>query len=787
MKLIKNILIILLVLFIINPLKINAEPIKSPLIGIGESKSIKVGDVDFNTLSFKDYSNTSTMAFGVVGKITNNSDSIIEYTVNVYYYDVNRNYVCQNTHTVTANKGTSDFNVMSSLRILNGHSVSEIKYYELLIEEKSRKIDNSKPKISSLSNYKSYPYIIDEYDVNMVVNKDNSFDITETISVYFNESRHGIYRSLPLRNNIVRLDGSNTSNRAKITNVSVNDKFTSSREGNNLKIKIGSSLNTIRGEKKYIIKYNYNLGKDKMKNYDELYFNIIGTEWDTVIGNVSFRISMPKDFDTSKLGFSKGIYGSVDNADIKYTVDDNQIIGSYDGVLQSGEGLTVRCELEEGYFSEAVNTMENIVYLIFIVPIVGLLLSFCFWYQYGKDDQVIETVEFYPPEGRNSLEIGMLYKGKADRKDVTSLLIYLANKGYIKIKETENQGLFSTYKDFEITKLREYDGNDENERLFLKGLFSVTKTVDFNKVWEIKKEAKARGEKISYNDAYKLYLETVPDITSVTSSDLYNHFYKTMEEILKKINSKENNKKIFETGRTKFSVIVIILIILSLIAIIGIPVTDNMGIEQSILSIGLIVFYSPFFISAIVSKTNILSKLFILGFITIHFFIMSSGFNLFSSFSDPTYLTGLIVGGFCIIGMILFLKYMSKRTQYGNEILGKIKGFKNFLETAEKEKLEALVMENPRYFYDILPYTYVLDVSDKWIKKFETISLEEPSWYDSPNGFNVVTFGSFMDSTMSSAERSMSSSPSDSGGSGGGSSGGGSSGGGSGGGGGGSW
>ena len=50
---------------------------------------------------------------------------------------------------------------------------------------------------------------------------------------------------------------------------------------------------------------------------------------------------------------------------------------------------------------------------------------------------------------------------------------------------------------------------------------------------------------------------------------------------------------------------------------------------------------------------------------------------------------------------------------YGNELLGKIKGFRDFLDTAEKPKLEELVMQNPVYFYNILPFTYVLDVSDK--------------------------------------------------------------------------
>lgn len=93
-----------------------------------------------------------------------------------------------------------------------------------------------------------------------------------------------------------------------------------------------------------------------------------------------------------------------------------------------------------------------------------------------------------------------------------------------------------------------------------------------------------------------------------------------------------------------------------------------------------------------------------------------------------------------------------------------------------------MVEKNPTYFYDILPYTYVLDVSNKWIKKFESISVESPTWYDGIGSFSMTTFSTFVDSTMSSMNSaSDSSSSSDS------SSGGGSSGGGSGGGGGSSW
>ena len=149
---------------------------------------------------------------------------------------------------------------------------------------------------------------------------------------------------------------------------------------------------------------------------------------------------------------------------------------------------------------------------------------------------------------------------------------------------------------------------------------------------------------------------------------------------------------------------------------------------------------------------------------------------------DSVYLSAYIVGIICVFGMVIAWRFLPKRTPYGNEMLGKIRGFKSFLQTAEKEKLEAMVESDPTYFYDILPYTYVLGVSDKWIKKFEAISLQEPTWYDSPSAFDVHNFSTFINSTMTTAQTSMTSSPSSSS-----SSGGGFSGGGSGGGGGGSW
>lgn len=63
--------------------------------------------------------------------------------------------------------------------------------------------------------------------------------------------------------------------------------------------------------------------------------------------------------------------------------------------------------------------------------------------------------------------------------------------------------------------------------------------------------------------------------------------------------------------------------------------------------------------------------------------------------------------------------FMNQKTDYGQIIYAKVLGFKNYLNTAEKNQLEILVSDDPNYFYDILPYTYVLGISDKWIGTFD--------------------------------------------------------------------
>ncbi len=414
-------------------------------------------------------------------------------------------------------------------------------------------------------------YTIQSYNINMIVNEDNTFDITENIIAYFNVAKHGIYRKIPLKNSVTRADGTKSNNRAKITDISVSENYTVSNENGYKVIKIGDVNQTFTGKHSYTIKYKYNIGKDPLKNADELYFNLIGDQWDTSISNVSFTIKMPKSFDESLLGFSSGNVGSTDSSNVTYSVNGNTIIGDTIDTLEAGQALTVRLILPEDYFVGASSNIDIFSIFVIILCAICVLIAYRLWAKYGKDDEVVETVEFYPPEGYNSAEVGFLYQGSADTKGIISLLIYLANQGYLKIEETEEKSLFSKSKGFRITKVKEYDGNNECERIFFDGLFrgSGARTINISKAKEIMQEAKRHGEKISFQDALEMSADNYGNKNSVTASDLYDNFYITLNRIKSKMNSKKNKNKIFmssASGKGKYLILMIIAIFILITA-----------------------------------------------------------------------------------------------------------------------------------------------------------------------------------------------------------------------------
>lgn len=591
----------------------------------------------------------------------------------------------------------------------------------------------------------AYAYTIEKYDVDVKVKKERVYHIEETIHVTFHQGRHGIFRRIPIVSKVKRTDGSEETIRSKVSNVRCGmDHFTKSRDGEYLEIKIGNEDYTIIGDRRYRLSYDYEVGDDSLENNDEFYFNIIGPEWDTTIKNVSFTVWMPDEFDEQNLGMVYGGYGESRTRGLTYEVVANRIEGKLDSsvTLRPKEGVTVRLLLPEGYF-EKIKESPWMAWVAYILGFVTIAAGFFLWWIYGRDDPVVETVEFYPPDNLNSVEMAFAWKGRLDSSDVVSLVVYLAQKGYIEIEEKKS-------KSFTLIRKRPYDGDNEAERVFMEGLFR-------------------KGDR-------------------VTKGDLENSFYKTINIVKKMVDCRANKVKLFYANSLNKGWILWLLSFACFALAAYVPIADYeysalMGAGIALGS-GLLFMFSfmALFDSGAKLWIRIISFLIFLvpGIIVFRLFVMNA-----LLFADGWYMAAYIFSILASGAAMFFCAYMSKRTEYGTEILGKILGFRNFLETAEKERLEMLVSENPQYFYDILPYTYVLDISKKWMQKFESIAVEAPDWYGSAHTgtvFDIMVFQSFMNSTMSSATSAMTSTPSSSSGGGGGFSGGG-----VGGGGGGSW
>lgn len=133
---------------------------------------------------------------------------------------------------------------------------------------------------------------------------------------------------------------------------------------------------------------------------------------------------------------------------------------------------------------------------------------------------------------------------------------------------------------------------------------------------------------------------------------------------------------------------------------------------------------------------------------------------------------------------IIFGALMTKKTIKGTELYQKLLGFKEFIRSVEKDRLQEFLKQDEHYFDTILPYAIVFNIADTWKDKLEGLEVPPPNWYTGNyTSFTTANFMRSLNHSMNEMSGSFYSTP----GSGGSFSSGGSSGGGFGGGGGSSW
>ena len=601
------------------------------------------------------------------------------------------------------------------------------------------------------------PVEITHFNTNIVINENGLMQVDQFLDVQFNENRHGIYAYIPQSYDMVwNIDDQDIekSYYFPVRKVRViGDPYEIETDSyNNVVIKIGDADEYVYGPKSYHYSYTLQLRDLDLDGLQALYFNIVGEGWQLPIQKTSFTITLPKAWPED-IQFYTGYYGDQGNADIQPIINGNTLTATYDVPLFTFQALTIYAPLPDDFFTFIPPTDFS---MIILGSLIGLLLLTVFLYfKFGKDDLVVESVEFNPIPGLSSAQAGFVYDGFVDTKDILSLIIEWAYKGYLTITEEDKD-------DFTLTKLKDLDNTSiRAEQTLFNGLF--------------------KSGDIATKDSLK---NTFYISLAHAKNDIYRYFQGNKERQIY-----SNTASVLKVIFASLCFIPFALLFANAYYQISYQGTISLIIAGAIFVFGsLISAWLIYVVKRWSSQKSALNILSAIGLFMVGGLYVIATFALAFYFKVPiwTYAFTLIL----TLIILALVSIMDRRTELGIHYLGKLIGLKRFIETAEKDRLEMMVHDDPTYFYKILPYAYVLNVSDVWSKKFESIAIEQPDWYvGSTPHLNSYLFMRNFSHTLSSMNQVMTSIPQSSGKGGGGFGGGGGgfSGGGFGGGGGGSW
>ncbi|MCH5188289.1 MAG: DUF2207 domain-containing protein [Oscillospiraceae bacterium] len=532
------------------------------------------------------------------------------------------------------------------------------------------------------------PFVIESYSVDISVDKARVHSVREELSLNFTSQSHGLIREIPL---------SSSQEPYKIASVSASDPFTLESGTNVLGIRLGDPYQYVYGPKSYVLTYDMVYAKDGDSESDIVYITPIGTEWDTSIENAEVTVTLPTD-QIKSVAVYRGEYGNSTD------IGGAEIVGNTVRLtadrLSRHEGLTLYISLPEGTFTDAPRSLtpvqDVLVFGLILLAAVILAMAFSQWLKSGRDEDIIPMVEFYPPDDMNPAELAYVMKNSVSPSDISAMIFFWASKGYIRYTETEKGG-------FVLERLSPISPDRPNyERAAFEALFAA-----------------GSDGKVTNKQIEKKYYEAAQ--TAIINTEESFRGQRALEEVANRRTS-----------------VLFLLSCLSAPIIYGVLSLINEPGDTVLLSfLGLIPPIIAYVLTyRLIQRKNssgfmlILKAVFISALIALSCFIASRFMETRFFGSVPRCLSITALSSLAAV----FAALVNRRTDYATRLIGRCTGFRNFLKTAEKSRIEALIGENPAYFFDTLPFAVVLGVTDVWAKKFEGLIKEPPSWYTGYGG-----------------------------------------------------
>lgn len=324
---------------------------------------------------------------------------------------------------------------------------------------------------------------VDHARIDIYINVDGYFDVVENYDITFTSQKHGIYRTIQTSYDLETAEGNKEKRKIEIRNVEVpGHKFSADFDfiqklDDNFDIKIGDKNITVFGSQHYEIKYRVYNAFFYENEVIRFYWNIKSDLWEVPFKKVDFTIHPPKNSSISADDFFvysgwAGTTGESEEFDIRFENRVYKAESHNDFLSVPGQSVTALLNLPLGSVKEVKPFWPFWTNYGWTLILGMLVFMFYFiWNKYGKDDKVVTSITYFPPQGIDPAMAGFLIDDKSDSRDLISLIPYWGTKGILRMEEIPKSGWFGK----EDTKLIQLKSLPEDiagyEEKIYKGLF----------------------------------------------------------------------------------------------------------------------------------------------------------------------------------------------------------------------------------------------------------------------------------------------------------------------------
>ncbi|HWJ89238.1 MAG TPA: DUF2207 domain-containing protein [Pelagibacterium sp.] len=528
---------------------------------------------------------------------------------------------------------------------------------------------------------------IRDFDVVLAVATDMSVTITETLTVNAEGTAisRGIFRDIPTT--LTAPDGRTQRLPLDVLSVERNgtdEPFAVEDISGGKRIRIGSADRRLSpGVHRYTIVYRMDRAARSLANHDELYWNATGNFWDFSILAARALVTLPDGARITELNVYTGAQGVAGRDATATRLNDHEARFTMNRALAPREGMTVSVAFEKGILAGPTGSDAALYWLSdyrdIILPIILLLIVIAYnglaWTSVGRDPaKGVIFPRFYAPEGFSPALTHYVHTMGWARSGWTAFsaaLISLAVKGLIEIGKTG-------------------------------------KKITLTATGKAPQNPLTPGEAVIFSDLQTMSPVTIDKTSGPRLDKTRQRFIAALEE---------ENRKVYFNNHVFYTLLGVVIGLAALGLMVWLEV-----LAPTFLFVAA---FAAVFLSAIglVARSLWQGRGIgrFLGLAILGIFAINAS-ALIGSVFDLVLIDFPFVAAVTIIAITLvFAMLMRAPTVHGRKVMDEIDGFKMYLETAEKERLN--FHNEPdmsvKRFEAILPFAMALGVEKPWSDRFE--------------------------------------------------------------------